>query len=139
MFDFFVFDTNNLVSSVLFANSTPAKALDVAFERGNLAVSNKTLNELANVLFRKKFDSYLSDDERWQFIDRIESKSKLFLPNIEITDCRDPRDNKFLELAVTAKASCIVTGDKDLLVLHPFRNIPILNASEFLNTFKAFD
>jgi len=59
----------------------------------------------------------------------------LFAPEIEITDCRDPKDNKFLELAVTANASCIITGDDDLLVLHPFRNIPILNASDFLNNF----
>ncbi|MGB7395669.1 MAG: putative toxin-antitoxin system toxin component, PIN family [Pricia sp.] len=135
MTDFFVFDTNNLVSAVLFENSTTAKALDAAFEQGNLVVSNETMNELANVLFRKKFDSYLSDEERWQFIDRIESKSKVIFPNVQITDCRDPKDNKFLELAVTAKASCIVTGDKNLLILHPFRNIPIMNASNFLKQF----
>jgi predicted nucleic acid-binding protein len=30
-------------------------------------------------------------------------------------------------------ASCIITGDDDLLVLHPFRGIPIVNASDFLN------
>ena len=134
MTDFFVFDTNN-ISAILFKDSTTAKALDTAFEQGKLVVSNETLNELANVLFRKKFDSYLSDEERWQFIDRIESKSKLFFPNVQITDCRDPKDNKFLELAVTAEASCIVTGDKDLLALHPFRNILILNASGFLKQF----
>ncbi|MGN6530740.1 MAG: PIN domain-containing protein [Ginsengibacter sp.] len=45
------------------------------------------------------------------------------------------KDNKYLELAVHYKASCIITGDKDLLVLHPFRNIPILTASDFLQTF----
>ena len=52
-----------------------------------------------------------------------------------INECRDPKDNKFLELAVSAKASCIITGDKDLLELHPFRGIPILNAADFLNNF----
>jgi len=52
-----------------------------------------------------------------------------------ITDCRDPEDNKFLELAVSANASCIITGDKDLLILHPFRNIPILNAVDFINNY----
>ena len=51
-----------------------------------------------------------------------------------IIECRDPKDNKFLELAVCANATCI-TGDKDLLILHPFRNIPILNAVDFLNNF----
>lgn len=59
-----------------------------------------------------------------------------------ITECRDPKDDKFLELAVSADVSCIVTGDKDLLILHPcllnrqaFRNIPILNATDFINIF----
>jgi putative PIN family toxin of toxin-antitoxin system len=52
-----------------------------------------------------------------------------------VTDCRDPKDNKFLELAISANASCIITGDNDLLVLHPFRGIPILNAVDFINNF----
>ena len=52
-----------------------------------------------------------------------------------ITDCRDPKGNKFLELAISANAPCLITGDKDLLVLHPFRSIPILNAVDFINNF----
>lgn len=46
--------------------------------------------------------------------------------------CRDPRDDKFLELAVNGRADVIVSGDKDLLALHPFRGIPILTPAEFL-------
>ena len=42
------------------------------------------------------------------------------------SDCRDPKDDKFLELALNGKATHIVSGDEDLLVLHPFRGIPIL-------------
>ena len=44
-------------------------------------------------------------------------------------------DNMFLGLAIAAQASCIITGDNNLLVLHPFRNIPILNAVDFLKYF----
>jgi len=51
---------------------------------------------------------------------------------IELQDCRDLKDNKFLELAVTGNADVIVTGDKDLLVLHPYRDILILNSVSFL-------
>jgi putative PIN family toxin of toxin-antitoxin system len=69
------------------------------------------------------------------FVNKIEVNSKLFKPKISFTDCRDTKDNKFLELAVSANASCIITGDKDLLVLNPFRGIPILNAADFLNNF----
>jgi hypothetical protein len=49
-----------------------------------------------------------------------------------ITDCRDPKDNKFLELAVSGKASAIISGDEDLLALHPFRDIPIFTLRDFL-------
>jgi len=48
--------------------------------------------------------------------------------------CRDPKDNKFLELAVAGEATHIVTGDSDLLVLNPFRDIAVLTPSEFLAT-----
>ena len=53
-------------------------------------------------------------------------------PKTKITVCRDPKDNKFLELAVAGKANCIVTGDKDLLVLHPFRGINIISPADFI-------
>ena len=49
-----------------------------------------------------------------------------------ITACRDPKDDKFLTLAVAANADYIVTGDDDLLVLHPFRGIQIIKPAEFL-------
>jgi putative PIN family toxin of toxin-antitoxin system len=132
----FVFDTNSLVSAALIPNSTNRKALDKAIDLGVIAVSSKTIDEFVEVLFRQKFDKYfLNNNERWVIIDKLEANSKLFVSTISITDCRDPKDNKFLELAISANASCIITGDDDLLVLHPYRGIPILNAANFLNNF----
>lgn len=134
--DFFVFDTNSMISAAILRQSTSRIALSEAFKKGTLAISNETLSELINVIFRKKFDSYFrDDDERLWIIGKLETNSKVFIPNMPITACRDPKDNKFLELAVAANASCIITGDDDLLVLHPFREIPILNASGFLDAF----
>jgi putative PIN family toxin of toxin-antitoxin system len=52
-----------------------------------------------------------------------------------VTICRDPKDNKFLELALEVNAACIVTGDKDLLVLNPFENIPIVTPADFLRDY----
>ncbi len=48
--------------------------------------------------------------------------------------CRDPDDDKFLELALSGDADVIVSGDDDLLVLHPFRGIPILSCDAFLES-----
>jgi predicted nucleic acid-binding protein len=49
-----------------------------------------------------------------------------------VTDCRDPAGNKYPELALAAEAAAIVSGDQDLLVLHPWRGIAILRPTEYL-------
>ncbi|MCO5286283.1 MAG: putative toxin-antitoxin system toxin component, PIN family [Chitinophagaceae bacterium] len=134
MSSLFVFDTNGLVSASLIGGTTTAKALDRAIILGKLTFSNATMNEFIEVLFRKKFDRYfLNDEEKWRTIGRITLNAEYFFTKETITACRDPKDNKFLELAVAAKASCIITGDSDLLMLHPFREVPIVNASDFLD------
>ena len=53
-----------------------------------------------------------------------------------ITDCRDPKDNKFLEIAVNGDADYILTGDQDLLILNPFRDILIVPPAYFLNLIR---
>lgn len=55
---------------------------------------------------------------------------------IDINACLDSKDDKFLELAITSHASCIISGDKDLLIMHPFRDISILSPTDFLNIFE---
>ena len=131
----FVFDTNSLVSAALIITSVNAQALNRALETGRLAISATTFNELAEVLYRPKFDKYLTNERRVGIMDRLEQDAKVFTVEEYLTDCRDPKDNKFLELAVASKATCIITGDKDLLTLHPFRGIPIITATEFLSQY----
>ena len=65
----------------------------------------------------------------------IEKEALFIEPVVKISECRDPKDNKFLELAVAGKADCIVTGDKDLLVLNPFRGTKIISPIDFLIQF----
>jgi len=68
-----------------------------------------------------------------ELLNEIKNSVKQFSPVETITVCRDPKDNKFLELAVAAGVSCLISGDKDILELHPFRGIAIVNAVEFLS------
>jgi putative PIN family toxin of toxin-antitoxin system len=131
----FVIDTNALVSAALIANSMNAKALNRVFVTGLIALSEPVFLEFMEVLYRSKFDKYLTEEKRSQIIGRVEQHSKYFLPLETIIACRDPKDNMFLELAVAANADCIITGDKALLELDPFRNIRILNATRFLELF----
>ncbi len=130
----FVFDTNTVISAALLKASVSARALDYALEIGRISLSEPVLEEFIDVIFRKKFDRYfLNENERLEAIRQIEQNALFFFPKEKINVCRDVKDDKFLELAVAAKANCIITGDQDLLVLQPFRSIQILTPSEFLN------
>lgn len=124
-------DINTLISTFLFTHSTPKLACDKAKRLGKISASDDTYNELSDVMVSPKFDKYVSLETRLAIINDL--KDILVFREVleKISDCRDPKDNKFLELAITAEAACIITGDSDLLVLHPFRKIPILNAADF--------
>lgn len=58
-------------------------------------------------------------------------------PTETIAECRDPKDDKFLEVAVAAGAEAIISRDLDLLSLHPFRGIPIISPKDFVETWSS--
>jgi len=133
----FIFDTNTLLSAHLIKNSVSAKALDTALNLGKIAISESTFAEFTEVIFRKKFDKYLTNDDRIQIINKLAIEALSVSPQSKITDCRDEKDNKFLELAVEINATCIITGDADLLVLNPYKNLEIISAADFLEKYKS--
>ncbi|MEJ6488055.1 putative toxin-antitoxin system toxin component, PIN family [Nostoc punctiforme UO1] len=128
----FVFDTNVLVSAFLFSQSKPRQALDQATVIGVIILSNSVLSELKEVLYRPKFDRYLTKERRQEFLENLTESAQFIDVTEQINECRDPKDNKYLELALSGQAECIVTGDDDLLVLNPWRGIEILTVQEFL-------
>jgi hypothetical protein len=127
-----VFDTNTIVSAALFSRSIPRQALDKALITGILLVSEPTSRELSSVLLRTKFDRYLQREKRELFLVSLLQQTQWIEISETIIGCRDAKDDKFLEVAVTGQADVIVTGDDDLLVLHPYRTIPILRPRDFL-------
>lgn len=129
----FVLDTNVIISAVLLPRSVPRQAFDLAFIQGIVLVSESTLDELDEVLRRPRFERYIPEDERLQFLTNFIQDTMVVEVIEAITDCRDPKDNKFLELAVSGCATCIISGDADLLVLHPFRSIPVMTPNEFVS------
>lgn len=130
-----VIDTNTLISSSLFKYSNPRKAFKKATQIGKISASIETYDEFFEAFLRSKFDKYISRETRLEILEDFKRLAIFSEISETITDCRDPKDNKFLELAISANASCLITGDKDLLVLHPFRGLPILNAVDFINNF----
>ena len=131
----FVFDTNAIISALLLKNSVSRRALDEGRKRGKLLISVDTLNEINDVVRRDKFNRYVSEEERIQFLSALVKESILIEIDDRVEVCRDPKDDKFLELAVNGDADMIVSGDKDLLVLNPFREVLILRPDEFLESF----
>jgi putative PIN family toxin of toxin-antitoxin system len=133
--DHFVIDTNVLVSSVVFKSQRPIAAIKHCFSKGKVFTSSEVLEEYKSTLLADKFDDFVLVETRQTALSIFVNACELVTPLEKIEVCRDADDNKLLELAVAAKAACIVTGDKDLLALNPFRGIAILTPSNFMQRF----
>src|SRR5574341_1369442 len=109
-----VLDTNVVVSAALLPDSVPRQALDQVLEHGKVLISSATVTELNDVLRRPHFDRYLAEEERMELLAALVREAELVDVTEMLTDCRDPKDNKFLELAVSGRATHVITGDDDL-------------------------
>lgn len=131
-----VIDTNTLISAAIKPNSVPALALLKAKYEHIVCVSKATMQELQTVIYRSKFDRFFAanTNERASFLEVFSQAVVVVDVTHTVTACRDPKDNMFLELALSAKADYLVSGDKrDLLSMHPYNGVAILSAAAFLN------
>jgi putative PIN family toxin of toxin-antitoxin system len=127
-----VVDTNILVSQLILPESLPARVLAQVAARSVLLFSESTMYELADVLSRPKFDRYVSREDRKGFIRRI-GRIAEFVPIIQtVRECRDPKDDRILEVALNGQAETIITGDADLLEMNLWRGIAILLPVDYL-------
>ena len=126
-----VIDTNVFVSAALKEQSMPAMAVRVIEKRGILLKSQETEQQLLDVISRPYFAAVISPSIH-EWIRQMLLRAELVTIRERIKECRDPTDDKFLDLAVTGQADFIVSGDNDLLVLNPFRNIPIVPPAAFV-------
>jgi uncharacterized protein len=115
--EFIVIDTNILISATLSPNGTAFQAFVQAVQKFTIVQSNETYQEIADRIYKAKFDKYISNERRAEFLNLIKIKSRFIQPTSQITSCRDPDDNKFLELVIDSNAKFLMTGDKDLLTL----------------------
>jgi uncharacterized protein len=131
-----IFDNNVLISAALLKDSIPFKAFEKALSQHTLIRSYDLLSEFRNTIFKPKFDKYFVDDlAREDFVMSFIIASKDIKVTSHVYICRDPKDNMYLELALSGNASIIVTGDGDLLVLNPFCNISIITPKDFLTNY----
>ena len=127
-----VIDTNVLISGLLSTTSTPAQAVEKAVTKAQLLATIATLRELIQKLHSPKFDRYVRRERRDALLERVASLVEIIDVLQPIRASRDAKDDKFLEAAVNGRADVIVTGDKDLLDLNPFRGVAIVTPAEYL-------
>ena len=127
-----VLDASTFVSAVLKADSVPERALFRAVTDPNrLILSREVEDEYREVIFRPKFDRFVSIERRQLILDIVVVAAERVEPADQMRECRDPKDDKFLHVALNGEAEAIVTGDADLLVLDPFHGLRILGPAEF--------
>lgn len=126
-----VLDTNVVASAIAFPGSNPMRAL-LRAQNSIMLSSQATLLELMAVFEKPRWDRYIDRQLRNSLLSEYMAGCELVSVITSIRACRDPRDDKFLELAIDGRADLILTGDKDLLALHPFRGIAILTPIEYL-------
>ncbi len=125
-----VIDTNLWISYTLLPDSALGIKIGSLLERYPYAFSAATFTELTDVMMRPKFDRFTSAEHRGEVLRKIAQGAQWFNPLTTIIDCRDAKDNKFLELAIEADAIYLITGDQDLLVLNPYRGVAIITVGE---------
>jgi putative PIN family toxin of toxin-antitoxin system len=127
-----VFDCNVLISAALVERGTAAKALDAAYAGHILLLSKPTFDEIVTRLARPKFRRYLDEASRVIFLEALSAVAEWVDIEGLPQGCRDPDDDKYLETASRGAADAVVTGDRDLLVMHPYDGIPILTPASWL-------
>ena len=132
-----VFDTSTLVSAALRVGSAPHRALAHIFSVGEVCVSQASLAELEEVLMRPIFDRYQLPEVRKAFIAILRRHASLFAvsdadESSVVPPCREPNDNLFLALVNACAADALISSDADLLVLQPWRGVPILTPAAYV-------
>ncbi len=127
-----VIDANVFLSALLSGRGTRPILTAFLEESFQLLTSETLLAELTAVLNRPAWQRLIGPTRARELLTTLREAGLMVHPSDLVTVCRDPKDNALLECALAGRADVIVTGDEDLLVLHPFRGVAILRPRDFL-------
>ena len=126
-----VVDTNVLISAALRPHGAPRAVVEaIRTASGSLLFSDETIEELRTRINRPKFDRYVSREDRAVYVAQLDAVAEWVSIVGAKLGCRDPEDDKLLETGLMGNASCIVTGDEDLLSMSPFQDIPLIKPAD---------
>lgn len=129
-----VLDTNVWISGIFFRRGVPARILAAwRSHRFEIVVTPDTLAELETKLRQKKIqfgaDPALADE----WLDYVRTFARQVPPaGVPAGVCRDPKDDQFLDAALSGSARYIVSGDKDLQALDTYQQVKVLSPREFV-------
>jgi putative PIN family toxin of toxin-antitoxin system len=132
-----VCDTNVVVSAALFPSSVPGQAFRHARGSGRILTTPTLAAELHEVLSRPKFARYVTAELWDEFLAAFFAQAEFVRVIEHVILARDPDDDHVLDAAINGNATCVITGDDDLLTLSSFRGIPILRPADYLNRYGA--
>ena len=127
-----VLDASMLVGALLKPGSAPERALLLAYGRDRICMSEAVAEEVRSVFGRPKFAAAVEPARIGLILDLLMSAAHWFVPTQHVVDCRDTKDNKYLELALAAGVDYLVTSDSDLLILGPWRGTMIVRPLDFV-------
>lgn len=137
-----VLDTNQFVSSVMVRHGLPAQVIDAWRRREYLLVTSPAImTEIRATLdyprIRRKYP--LTDEQVERLITLLEQDALVVSGKVDTEGAvpDDPDDDMVLVCAVDGMADLIVSGDRHLLDLGEYRDIPIITAREFLDRLRS--
>ena len=135
-----VVDTNVLLSAALSPNGVSAALVDRLLVVGKLVFSDATFAELEARIWLPKFDRYLPMERRRSVLDETSAGAiwvDVPMAIAQIGYSRDPKDDAFVHAAIAAHVSRLISGDKDLLCLHPLGDLQIEKIRQQLKMIHA--
>ena len=132
-----ILDTNILISGLLYKGSVLREVVSTGFKHYELIFSTQTWDELSEVFQRDFLEKISPLALRLRLLAEVASRITVIESHSLVTDCKDPKDNKFLSLALDGSVPTIVTGDGELLKLDPWRGIDVLTVHSFLEKHKG--
>jgi putative PIN family toxin of toxin-antitoxin system len=127
-----IFDTNVWISFLIGKTLSKIK-LHIADGKITIVITEQLLTEIRTVTNREKLKKYFPQENVNEFIGLLETIAEKVVIKPTHFINRDPKDNFLLDLIDFSKADYLVTGDKDLLELNPFKTAQILTPKQFEN------
>ncbi|WP_257670591.1 putative toxin-antitoxin system toxin component, PIN family [Parapedobacter tibetensis] len=126
-----IIDTNLWISYLLSPNFKKLDAI-LARKEINLLFSQELLDELITVTQRPKFKKYFNAKDVSSLLYQLRTRAELVNVTSIVHVCRDDKDNFLLGLAEDGKATHLITGDKDLLILQKHKKTTIVSIADYL-------